>query len=162
MRASDLQISLPMVARETTALEAARAIAADDLVGLVIADSAGVPSAVVSAVDVLGLLVPGYVLDDMALAGVLDEEAAEEVWAKAGQSTIGELIDDDRVHIYELLRVDADDTILEVAARMATARAQIALIKGSSGPDARFVTLTALMDSILTFCAPSDSSHNDA
>jgi CBS domain-containing protein len=161
MRASDLQTSLPMVGRNTTALEAARFIAADDLAGLVIADESGAPSAVVSAIDVLGLLVPGYVVDDIALAGVFDEAATEEIWAKAGQSTIGALIDDDRVHIYELLRVDADDTILEVAARMANARAQIALIKGSRGHDAQFVTLSALMDAILTFCAPSGSAQAD-
>lgn len=162
MRASDLQVSLPLVGRNTTALEAARAIAADDLVGLVIANAKGIPSAVVSAVDVLGLLVPSYVVDDMSLAGVLDETAAEEVWAKAGQSTIGELIDDDRVHIYELLRVDADDTILELAARMAHARAEIALVKGSLGSDSKFVTLTALMDAILTFCGPSGAAQADA
>ena len=162
MRASDLQSSFPMVGRDTTAVQAARIIAAQDLAGLVIADRAGAPSAVISAVDVLGLMVPGYVVDDMSLAGVLDENAAEEVWDKAGQHTIGDLLDDDGVRKYELVRVDADDTILEVAARMADARAQIALVNGPLGSPAQFVTLPVLMDSIVTFCAPADAAHADA
>lgn len=162
MRASDLQSSFPIVGRGTSALEAARVIAADDLAGLVIADASGAPVAVIAAVEVLGLMVPGYVVDDMSLAGVLDERAAEEVWGKAGQHTIGDLLDDHRVRKHELLRVDGDDTILEVAARMADARAQIALVKGPRGSDPRFVTLPALMDAILTFCASSGPAQTDA
>lgn len=152
MHASDLQDRFPVVARGTNAVEAARLIAADHRAGLVIADKKGIPVAVVSAVDVLGLLVPAYVRDDMALAGVLDEKAAEEVWDRASDRTIGDLLDDDNVRIYDLLTVDADATVLEVAAQMADARVQIALVAGVPGEEPWFVTLPVVMDAILRFC----------
>ncbi|CAN5324662.1 hypothetical protein BH11ACT4_BH11ACT4_17690 [soil metagenome] len=154
MRATDLQDRFPVVGRGTSAVEAARLIAMDRRAGLVIADKNGTPVAVVSSVDVLSLLVPPYVLDDMSLAGVMDETAAEEVWERASGRTIGELLDDDRVHIYDLLVVDADPTILEIAAQMADARAQVAMVAHGAGEEARFVTLPVVMDAILKFCAP--------
>lgn len=151
MRASELQHPLPVVGRDTDAVEAARLIAVGNQPGLVIADAKGNPSAVVSAVDVLGLLVPAYVLDDLALAGVMDEKAAEEVWAHASERTIGDLLDDKAVRIYTLLTVDADATILEVAAQMADARAQVAMVAGGSDP--QFITLPVVVEAILRFCA---------
>ncbi len=48
-------------------------IARERLSAIVVADEDGTPVAVVSSADVLGLMVPGYVLDDISLAGVLDE-----------------------------------------------------------------------------------------
>jgi predicted transcriptional regulator len=162
MRASDLRASFPVVGRDTTALEAARHIAANHLAGLVVADKAGSPVAVVSAVDVLALMVPGYVLEDLSLAGVFDESAAEEVWSHAGEHTIGELLDDDGVRVFDLLEVDADATIVEVAALMADSRAQVALVVGAPGSAPTFVTLDAVMDAILTFCATLDKPQADA
>lgn len=154
MHASDIQGRFPVVGRGTSAVEAARLIAAEHRAALVIADKEGAPVAVVSSVDVLGLLVPPYVLDDMTLAGVFDEKSAEEVWGQAANRTIGELLDDDGVRIYDLLTVDADATVLEVAAQMADSRVQIAMVAGPSGGEPWFVTLPAVMDAILTFCAP--------
>lgn len=154
MHATDLHDRFPVVGRDTSAVEAARLIAQDHRAGLVVADKNGTPVAVVSSVDVLRLLVPPYVLDDMSLAGVLDESAAEEVWERASGRTIGELLDDDRVHIYDLLVVDADATILEIAAQMADARAQVAMVAHDPGDEPRFVTLPVVMDAILKFCAP--------
>lgn len=156
MRASDLQSDLPVVRRDTTALDAARLIAATHLAGLVVADDSGTPLAVVSAVDVLALMLPGYLLDDVSLAGVFDERAAEELWGHAGDHSIGELLDDEHVHVNDLLKVDADATIVEVAALMIDARAQVALVRGEPGAPAMFLTLSTVMDAILTFCAPLD------
>lgn len=151
MHASDLQDRFPVVARDTSAIDAARLIAIDHRAGLVIADQNGIPVAVVSSVDVLGLLVPAYILDDMALAGVMDEKSAEEMWERASERTIGELLDDDRVRIYDLLVVEAGATILAVAAQMADARAQVAMVAHPAGEEARFVTLPVVMDAILKF-----------
>lgn len=150
MHASDLQSDFPIVGRDTTALEGARLIATEKLAGLVVADTNGVPVAVVSAVDVLGLMVPGYILEDMSLAGVFDEQGAEDMWGHAGEHTIGEILDDDEDRLFDLLTVDADATILELAAHMADARAQVALVKGSGPP--QFVRLPVVMDAILKFC----------
>jgi CBS domain-containing protein len=80
MRADDMQVSLPVVRRETTAVEAGRLIADSGLVGLVVANRQGVPAAIISAVDVLRLMVPGYLLDDVSLAGVFDEAGSGELW----------------------------------------------------------------------------------
>lgn len=162
MRASDLRVHFPVVGRETSALEAARLIAADHLAGLVVADESGVPSAVVSAVDVLALMLPGYLLDDLSLAGVLDEGAAEELLSHAGKHSIGDLLDDEHVRLYDLLTVDSDATIVELSALMADARAQIAQVKGEPGDPPMFLTLPAVMDAILTFCAPVHTSQADA
>ena len=148
MLASDLQVSLPLVQRNTTAIEAARLIARDRLAALVVANDGGTPVAVLSSADVLGLMVPGYVLDDMSLAGVLDEEGANEMWGRADQRTIGELLDDDGVSVRDILRIDADANLVEVAAIMVDAHAQIAAIKGSAN-EPRFITLPAVMDAIL-------------
>lgn len=150
MRATDLQSDFPVVGRDTSALEAARLVATERLAGLVIVDRSGAPVAVVSAVDVLGLLVPNFVLGDLTLAAVVDEHGAEEMWSHAGDHSIGELLDDDAIHIFDLLTVDADATILELAAQMASSRSQVALIKGSVPP--RFVRLPDVMDAILKFC----------
>jgi CBS domain-containing protein len=151
MHATDLQSNFPVVARDTSAVAAARLIAEERLAGLVVADAKGNPVAVVSAVDILGLLVPNYMLDDLNLAGVVDEQGAEDMWSHAGDHTIGELLDDDAVRLYDLLMVDADATILELAAQMAGAHAQVALIRGSD--PAQFVRLPYVLDAILKYCA---------
>lgn len=159
MRARDLQTPIPLVDRTTTALEAARLIATDNLTALVVADEDHRPVAVMSAVDVLGLLIPGYVLDDMSLAGVFDERGSEEVWAAGSRRLLAELLDDVGVRVRDILVVDADATIVELAAQMADARAQIALVKGSPQDEPGFVQLPAVMEAILRF-APNDGRTN--
>ena len=149
MQASDIQAALPLVDRGTSAVAAARHIAREQLAALVVADTSGAPIGVVSSADVLGLLVPSYVLQDMALAGVLDEAGAEEMWSYADDRTIGELLDDDGVRVRELLSIDGDSTLIETAARMVDAHAQIAVVNRTD--PAMFVTLPAVMEAILTF-----------
>src|SRR4051812_6813484 len=102
MRAADLQIPLPLVDRNTTLFDAARLIADDRLGGLVVVDDAGRPSSVVAAVDVLRLMLPPYLLDDLSLAQVFDERGAEEVWSAVRTRTIGELLDDEGIEVYAL------------------------------------------------------------
>lgn len=148
MLASDLQVFLPLVTRTTTALDAARVIARERLSGLVVADESGVPVAVASSADVLRLMVPGYVIDDPSLAGVLDEEGVDEVWARLNERTIGELLDDDAANVRDITRIDADAHLVEVAARMVDARAEIAVV-GTPAPDVRFITLPSVMAAIL-------------
>lgn len=158
MRARDLQTTLPIVDRTTTALDAARLIARDGLPALVVADEAGNPAAVLSAVDVLGLLVPGYVLDDMSLAGVFDEKGSEEVWGAGRERVLGELLDDIGVRVRDILVVDAAATVVEVAARMADARAHIALVADHTATEPGFVQLPAVMDAILRFTPHQDGA----
>ncbi len=151
MLASDLQVSLPLVQRATTALEAARLIARDRLAALVVADDDGTPVAVVSSADVLGLMVPGYVLDDLSLAGVLDEAGGDEMWARVNERTIGELLDDEGLNVGGITRIDADAHLVQMAAMMVDAHAQIAVV-GDPAPKSRFVTLPDVMDAIVAAC----------
>jgi CBS domain-containing protein len=155
MRATDLQTPLPVIGRSTTALEAARLIAADRLPGLVVGDADGKPVAVVSTVDVLALLVPSYVLDDLSLAGVFDERGSEEMWQNARERTIAELLDDDGVRLRDILMVDDDATIVEIAAQMADSRSQIALVRNSPPGAPQFIELPTLMNAILGFSGPA-------
>ncbi|WP_427007749.1 hypothetical protein [Pseudarthrobacter sp. H2] len=144
---------LPVVRRETTAVEAGRLIAEGGLVGLVIADSAGIPVAILSAVDVLQLMVPDYVLDDPSLAGVFDEKGAGELWEHLDERTIGELLDDDGVTVSRILTIEPEDTLIEMAARMVDARTQIARVSGSPDDAPTFVTLPAVINAILRYWA---------
>ena len=161
VHASDLQVSIPVVNRHTSALRAARLIAEGRRPGLVIADKNGKPVAVVSAADVLRLMVPNYIRDDMSLAGVFDERGAEEVWEHLDGRTIGELLDDDGVNVFDLLRVDHDATLVELAAQMAEARALVAMVSGTDDAPA-FVTLPSVMDAILSFYATDKDAERNA
>jgi CBS domain-containing protein len=156
MRAQDLATPVPMVDRHTSAADAARQIADGQLPGLVVADDRGIPVTVISAVDVLRLLVPDYILEDMALAGVFDERGAEDVWSEGSRRVIGDLLDDQETRMSDILRVDADATLVEVAAEMVDARAQIAVLHGSAESEPRFVVLPAVMEAVLRFGGASE------
>lgn len=149
MRASDLQVPTPTVTRGTTAREAGRLIAGASRIGLVIANDAGVPEATVSATDVLRLMLPGYVLDDFSLAHVLGEADSEEVWEHLEQRTIGELVDDDGVPLHELVVVNADDTVLEIAAALVEAKSQLALVGPLAAGTAAVISLPDVMTAIV-------------
>ncbi|MBT2547287.1 hypothetical protein [Arthrobacter sp. ISL-65] len=149
MRAADLQVPLPVVRRETTAVEAGRLIADSGLVGLVVANRLGVPTAIVSAVDVLRLMVPGYLLDDVSLAAVFDEAGAGELWEHLADRTVGDLLDDQGVAVRKILTIDADATLVEMAARMVDARTQIALVRDSPRDAPTFVTLPSVINAVL-------------
>lgn len=162
MHASDLQTSITMVDRHTSAQRAARLIADGSLPGLVIADAKGKPVTVISAVDVLGLLIPGYIRQDMSLAGVFDEKGAEEIWQHLDGRTIGDLLDDDGVHTFDLITVDSDATVVEIAAQMAEARAMIALVDSPPESEPVFITLPTVMKSILSFKPTHDDAETPA
>ena len=149
MRVSELAITLPVVDRNMSALAAAHIIARDSRATIVVADASGKPVAVISAVDVLRALVPRYVLDDVSLAAVFDEKGADEVWGEVPVHTIGELLDDKESRVFEILEVEPDDTLLDVAAHMSQERALVAVVKGSGTSAPKFVTLPAVLDAVL-------------
>lgn len=153
MHASDIAIPLPIVDRTTPALKAAKLIAASDVGGLIVANPDGKPVMVVATVDILRLLLPSYLREDMSLAAVVDEKGAEEMWTNAASRTLGELIDDDAVRMPDLVTVDADATIVEIAAVMADSRARIVLVRGEGDAKPTFVTLPAVMSAIVKFAS---------
>ena len=79
MRARDLATTFPTVTPSTPAGEAARLLARQDLPGLIVVDDSGSPVAVLAGTQVLAMAIPAYVVEDPALAAVMDEAAADEV-----------------------------------------------------------------------------------
>jgi hypothetical protein len=124
MLASDLQVSLPLLNRRTSASAAARLLVHRSAGGVVVADDSGDPVAVLSPIDVLRLLIP------------------------AEEHTVGDLLDDRTAGVAEITHVDAEDPLDLLADKMASEGAQIAVI--DRAPDGtRFVTLPTVMEAML-------------
>ncbi len=133
MIAADLAEAVPTVSRHTLGAEAARVIAEYRLPGLVVADDAGVPIAVVPGSQLLSVILPQYVRDDPHLAHVFDEEDADELCAKLNNTTIGELLDAQRLVAKTLPAVEPDATVIEVAAVMVADRAPLIVVRDHHG-----------------------------
>lgn len=115
--------------QDSDALDAARLLAERRLPGLVVTDREGIPQTILPASQVVQFLVPGYVQDDPSLAGVLNESMADRVADTLGGKSVRSLLP--KVPP-ELPRVDADDTIIEVAAIMARLRCpMVAVMQGT-------------------------------
>lgn len=116
MHAAEIAEAFPVVAIDSDALTAARLLAEHRLPGLVVTDPSGMPYAVLPASQVVRFIVPGYVQDDPALAGVLNETMADRAAEKLGGKTVRDMLPE---HLHNVPAADADDTIIEVAATMA-------------------------------------------
>jgi len=122
MHAEQMAEEYPVVTTHTNALDAARLLAEHRLPGIVVTDDSGRPYAVLPASQVVRFIVPQYVQDDPALAGVLNESMADRAADKLGSKTVGELLPE---HLLEVPAAHADDTIIEVAAIMARLRSPL-------------------------------------
>lgn len=124
MHAEEMSEEYPVVSLESDALDAARLIAEHRLPGLVVMDG-HTPRSVLPASQVVRFLVPHYVQDDPSLARVLGESMADHAADALAGKTVGELIHPKGP---ELAVVNADDTIVEVAAIMARLRCPLAAV----------------------------------
>ena len=149
MQARDLVERVPVVRRETSALEAARIIATLRTSGVVVADSDGQPVAVVHGTQVLRLVVPRYVREDPLLAHVYDEAGADEIGARLRGRTVGDLLDDDDVTVQRLPQVLPDDTLIEVAAVLVRERAPMVVVRDTAGTSSGVVTLARVLGAVL-------------
>lgn len=128
MRAEQIVEDFPLVRADSDALEAVRLIAEQRLPGLLVTDSAGRPSRILPASQVVRLLVPAYIQDDPSLAGVLSEITADHVADKLRGKTVEQVLPKATGH---MCTVNADDTIVEVAAIMARERSPlVAVVSG--------------------------------
>jgi CBS domain-containing protein len=116
MHAGEMAEPYPVVELDSDALTAARVMAELRLPGIVVIDADGCPRSVLPASQVARFLVPSYVQDDPSLAGVLSESMADRIVDKLAGKAVRALLPRDPV---ELAKVNADDTIIEVAAVMA-------------------------------------------
>lgn len=145
MRARDLVADFPTVSLDTPVIEAARLLADQDLPGLIVVDERGLPKSILPGTQVLRLAVPGYCMDDPALARVIDESHADRfLQSIAGRTVRAALPRDPR----ELPVTDPDATLLELAALMARTHSPlVAVVDGGRLLGA--ITLQALMDRIV-------------
>jgi CBS domain-containing protein len=148
VHASQLAELIPTVTRSTTALEAAQVIAAHQLSGLIVADDAGVPVAVVPGSQVLKLVVPRYVREDPSLAHVYDERGADELCAALSGKTVADLLDSEEVESRTLPSVLPDDTLVEIATVMVEARSPLVVVRDRSGAYLGAITFARTMAAI--------------
>ena len=122
MHAEEIAEDFPVVSIDSNALDAARMLAEHLLPGIVVTDATGKPYAVLPASQVVRFIVPQYVQDDPALAGVLNESVADRVADKLGSKTVRDVLPE---HLLDVPAAHADDTIIEVAALMARLRSPL-------------------------------------
>lgn len=120
-------------------------MAGNDLPGLIVLGPDGSPSTVLGGTQVLRMSVPLYIQDDPALAGVVDEAAADTFAGCLGDKTVRELLPEEPP---ELPVVAATATLLEVAALMARVRIPVvAVVDGRRLVGA--ITVDSLLDHTL-------------
>jgi hypothetical protein len=115
----------PVVGLDDDALEAVRLLAGRRLPGLIVTGEDGCPYAVLPASQVVRFLVPSYVQDDPSLARVIDEPLADRIADKLAGMTVRRLLPDEP---REIPVVNADDTVLEIAALMARLRCPLVAV----------------------------------
>jgi CBS domain-containing protein len=119
VRAEDLDEQFPIVTVDSDAAEAARMLAEHSLPGLLVTDTSGKPYGVLLASDMLRLVLPRYVQDDLALAGVLGDALADHAAQNLAGKTVGDILPDQPRTIHS---VDVRDGVIKVAAEMAQLR----------------------------------------
>jgi CBS domain-containing protein len=130
VRAGKIAEDFPAVGLDSDALDAVRLLATRRLPGLVVTDSAGTPVTILPASQVVRLLVPAYVQEDPSLAGVLSESLADRIGEKLGGKTVAAVLPKP---LPAMVTVNADDTIVEVAATMARSRSPLVAVMGDEG-----------------------------
>lgn len=132
MRARDLAEEYPSVTLDSDVLEAARLLAGRRLPGLLVLDEHDRPKAVLPASQLVKLLVPSYVIEDQALARVIDEEHADRLCQALAGRPVSEALPPVRER-QKPPTADADDTALEVAALMARERSPLVAVMEGPG-----------------------------
>jgi len=127
---------------DSDALEAVRLLATRRLPGLVVTDQAGTPVTILPASQVVRLLVPAYVQEDPSLAGVLSESIADRIADKLGGKSVAAVLPKPPP---EMATVNTDDTIIEVAAIMASNRSPLVAVM-SGGRIVGVITAQRLLE----------------
>ncbi|MEU5060224.1 MULTISPECIES: CBS domain-containing protein [unclassified Streptomyces] len=133
MRARDLAVEYETVDVDSDAIQAARLMAEHKLPGLLVLDDRGEPKAILPASQMIKVLVPGYVVEDPALAAVVDEKHADRLCQALSGRTVGDCLPDKAARPPI---ADPDDTALEVAALMAQVRSPLVAVvqRADDGP----------------------------
>jgi CBS domain-containing protein len=146
MRARELVVDFPTVGLDASVAEAARLLAEQDLPGLIVVDADGAPRTILPGTQVLRLAVPGYCIEDPALARVIDEAHADVFMRQIAGRTVREALPKEH---RELPITDPDATVLELAALMARTRSPLVAVV-EDGRLLGAVTLQTLMDRVVS------------
>jgi predicted transcriptional regulator len=130
VRAAKIAEDFPAVTLGSDALDAVQLLATRRLPGLVVTDNAGTPVTILPASQVVRLLVPAYVQEDPSLAGVLSESMADHIVQKLGGKKVETVLSKPPP---AMVTVNADDTIVEVAATMARNRSPLVAVMSDEG-----------------------------
>ncbi|MBM6401182.1 CBS domain-containing protein [Phycicoccus sonneratiae] len=150
MRAEDLVEQVPTVTRATTGAEAARVVAEYRLSGLVVADESGEPIAVVPGSQLFGLVLPRWVRDDRKLVHAYDEAGADDLCRRLNESTIGDLLDDEKLTAKKLPSVLPEDTLLEIASAMDEAHSPVVVVRDADGTFRGVLTMSRVLAAVAT------------
>jgi CBS domain-containing protein len=149
MRARELAVQYPSVTLDSDALAAARMLAERRLPGLLVMDERGRPYAVLPASRLIKLLVPDYVIEDPALAAVIDERHADRFCLSLAGRPVRDCLPRER---QAPPAADPDDTVLEVAALMARERSPLVAVVERDKGGARLlgvITAAHLLERLL-------------
>ena len=122
MRAEDLDEQFPIVTVDSDALEAARMIAEHHLPGVVVTDTSGKPHSVLLASEMLRFVLPRYVQDDLALAGVLGDAIADHATQNLAGKSVGDVLPK---HPRGVPSVDVRASVFKLAAEMVQLRSPL-------------------------------------
>ncbi len=150
MHAEQLAEQIPMVRRQTTAAEAAKVVAEFRLSGLVVADDAGEPIAVIPGSQLLSAVLPQYVRDDRKLVHAFDEASADELCHKLNTVTLGDLLDAKRITARTLPSVLPEDTLLEIGSVMDEGNHPVIVVRDRSGAYRGVLTVSRVLAAIAT------------
>lgn len=125
MRARDLAVEYETVGVDDDAMAAARLMAEQRLPALLVLDENGAPKAILPASQMIKTVVPAYVIDDPALAAVVDERHADRLCQALKGRTVRDCLSKS---VPAPPVAEPDATALEVAALMAQVRSPLVAV----------------------------------
>ncbi|QLH25329.1 CBS domain-containing protein [Streptomyces sp. Rer75] len=141
MRARELAEPFPFVTTDDDAINGARMLAEQSLPALLVLDTDGQPHAIAPGSQLIGQLIPSYIAEDPALAGVVGEQHDGELAERLAGLTVAEWAPR---RLYPPPVVGPDARPMEVAALMARTHSPvIAVIERDQGDVTLLGTVTA-------------------
>jgi CBS domain-containing protein len=145
MKARDLCSPHASVSLDDPVSEAVRLLTHAEARGVLVIDAEGRLAGVLSSEAVLRQLLPSYVTEAEALAGVLDEATSETLWRRLALRRVGDVLP----HRPEVMpEVDVGDSLIEVASTMLRARTPLVGVV-EQGRLVGGITLYALLDRLI-------------
>jgi CBS domain-containing protein len=146
MRARDLATPYPSVAPDTPAEEAARLLAQEAVEGVFVQEEQGELQGIISDTTLLAFLLPRYLAEDRALVRVLGEDVAGALWQRLAGRPVRDLL---AASTASLPEVDADDTLVSVAATLVRSGASLVAVRDRDGRLLGGITTSQLLTRLL-------------